>query len=285
MTMLGIVLAAAMQNAVGLSGTINSALNEYNLSFDLAERVMVFARSEAEFRKARILIAERSSRGWSKPNLISFSDERYADSDPWLTPDGRTLYFISDRPAVGRESDRTDYDIWRSTRTGHGWSAPEHLGPEVNSRGQELGPELHDSVLYFSSARPTGRGGLDIYRAKVKGRSFEPAIPLGGGFNSASSDSDFTISVDGAAAMFWRSIGSVGTIHISYRGPDGWSSPAPLPTTINSGPFNFTPSFSHDGRWIRYSSTLERTGQLKGMADIYEAQMPSRRMLEATPAR
>ena len=286
MTLVLILMAATVvQHAVAPSSSVNSALNEYNLSLDEAERVMVFARSEAEFKKARILIAERSSDGWSTPSLISFSDERYADSDPWLTPDGGTLYFISDRPAVGRESGRTDYDIWRSRRTVDGWSAPEHLGAEVNGRGQELGPELHDDTLYFSSARRSGVGGLDIYRARVDGQAFEPATLLGGPFNSASSDSDFTLSADGTAAMFWRSTGDLAIIHISYRGQGGWSSPAPLPTTINSGPFNFTPAFSSDARRIRYSSTLERAGQPKGLADVHEAQLPSRISMDSASAR
>jgi hypothetical protein len=97
---------------------------------------------------------------------------------------------------------------------------------------------------------------------------------LEGPFNTVSSDSDFTLSPDGSAAMFWRSIGDAGTIHISYRGPAGWSEPSPLPESINAGPFNFTPSFSSDGRRVRYASTLERVGQARGLADLFEAQLP-----------
>lgn len=275
MKLLAILLvAAAVQEPASPIGSVNSPLNDYNLSFDSGESALVFARSEADFRNAKILVAERNSQGWSEPRPIEFSDARYADSDPWLTPDGRTLFFISDRPAAGREEGRSDYDIWRSVRTNQGWSNPEHLGPQVNSRGQELGPELHDGVLYFSSARRTGVGGLDIYRAAAIGLGFEPATLLPGPFNTASSDSDFTLSRDGSAAMFWRSVGDVGTIHISYRGPSGWSAPTPLPSSLNPGPFNFTPSFSSDGRRVRFASTLERSGQPKGLADLYEAQLP-----------
>ena len=271
-----LVAAAAMQQAAVPIGSVSSALNDYNLSFDATERVMVFARSEADFKGAQIFIAKRGGQGWSEPAPISFSDPRYADSDPWLTPDGGTLYFISDRPAAGREEGRADYDIWRSTRTAKGWSAPEHLGQAVNSRGQELGPELHKGVLYFSSARRSGAGGLDIYRSKADGPEFEQATLLDGPFNSAASESDFTLSPDGGAAMFWRSIGEIGTIHISYRNAGGWSVPTPLPENINAGAFNFTPSFSGDGRRMRFASTLERRGQPSGLADIYEAELPPR---------
>ena len=119
----------------------SSVLNDYNPSFDAAEQTMVFARSEAEFKNARILVVSEGSRGWGAPEPIGFTDARYSDSDPWLTPDGRTLYFISYRPAEGRGPERTDMDLWRSVRTASGWSAPEHLGASVNSPGTELGPE------------------------------------------------------------------------------------------------------------------------------------------------
>ena len=277
MTIAILLAAAAVAQGHASVTPVSSDLNDYNLSLDGAEQVMVFARSEAEFRNARILIAEKSGAGWSAPVPISFSDERYADSDPWLTPDGKMLYFISDRPAEGREQGRTDYDIWRSNRTVEGWSPPEHLGPEVNSRGQELGPELHDGTLFFSSARKSGLGVLDIYRAEVVGGQFEPAKLIEGPFNTDSSESDFTLSSDGKSALFWRLLDDRGTIHISYREHDRWSEPVPLADPINSGPFNFTPSFSADGRQIRYASTVEREGQEIGLADIYEAPLPDRR--------
>ncbi|HEX8191584.1 MAG TPA: hypothetical protein VF552_01660 [Allosphingosinicella sp.] len=249
----------------------SSPQNDYNLSE--AGRTRVFARSEAEFRNARIMVSERSRAGWSEPRQIAFSDPRWSDSDPWLTPDGRTLYFISDRPAPGRAEGARDYDIWRAVRTATGaWSAPERLGPEVNSAGQELGPELHGTTLYFSSARRSGLGGLDIYAAPAAGTGFARAALLDGPFNGAASDSDFTLSPDGRTALFWRSgEGGTGLLHIARRTAGGpWSEPAPLPAAINRGPFNFTPSFSRDGRTITYAST-----GADGLADIYRARLPT----------
>lgn len=275
MTFLGLVLAIAAAHAPQLSA-VSSPLNDYNLSMDASERLMVLARSEAEFRNAKIFVAERGRAGWSAPVQIGFSRPDHSDSDPWLTPDGSELYFISDRPAPGRGAERTDYDIWRSRRTAEGWGEPEHLGPEVNSRAQELGPELHRGVLYFSSARRGGAGGLDIYRATRQGSRFDSAELLRGPFNSAASDSDFTMSRDGRKVLFWRSVGERGTIHMSHRRAHGWSEPAPLPAGINAGGFNFTPSFSKDGHSIRYASTLARPGQEEGLADIYEARLSSR---------
>jgi hypothetical protein len=273
MNLLLLLAAAASPEMVPVS----SPLNDYNLSTDAAQRTLVVARSAADFANAKIFLAtRRSARGpWGALQPIAFSDSRWADSDPWLTPDGQTLYFISTRPAPGREEGRADYDIWRAHRTANGWSVPEHLGASVNSRGQELGPELHGGVLYFSSARKSGKGGLDIYRAGATATGFAAAELLDGPVNTAESESDFTLRPDGRAAMFWRSgPGGTAAIHISYRQGAGWSDPAPLPASINHGPFNFTPSFSRDGRSIVYASTKGRPGQAAGLADIYSAPLP-----------
>ena len=259
-----------------LVASASSPLNDYNLSIDDAHQNLVVARSEADFRNARIFTAARDASGaWTRPGAISFSDPRWSDSDPWLTPDGRTLYFISTRPAPGRDASRADYDIWRSVRGADGWSAPEHLGPEINSAGHELGPELHDGVLYFASARRSGRGGLDIYAARETGAGFATAALLDGPFNSAASDSDFTLNRDGTAALFWRAgADGRGVIHLSRRTTEGWSEPTPLPESINHGAFNFTPSFTSNGRSLLYASTRPREGQAEGLADIYWSPLP-----------
>ena len=270
------VLLLATGPADGLLTHVSSAKNDYNLSLDKDENRMVFARSEAEFRNARIYVAERRGNRWTEPRPISFSDQGYSDSDPWLTPDGKTLFFISDRPAPDRSEGRKDYDIWQSRLTDGEWSDPIRLGPPVNSTGQELGPELHDGILYFSSARRSGLGGLDIYRARSSGNDFEQSELLTGPFNSSASESDFTISDDGRKAMFWRSVGERGILHISYNGGSGWSPPEPLSSDLNIGPFNFTPSFGREGETVRFSSTRKRTGQADGLADIYEKALPPR---------
>lgn len=255
--------------AAQLVAAASSPMNDYNFSLDRAERRLVFARSEAEFRNARIFTAERGRGAWQTAAPISFTDPRFSDTDPWLTPDGRTLYFVSDRPLPTRP-DKRDLNIWRATWGRSGWNAPEPLGPEVNSPGPELGPELHDGVLYFSSARKAGKGGLDLYAARLAGAGFAPAALLEGPFNSTESDSDFTLTANGTLAAFWRG-NQNGRIHVSRRTPRGWTEPQPLGADINFGPFTFTPSFSRDGKRLRFASTAPRAGQDAGMADNYEA--------------
>jgi hypothetical protein len=249
---------------------ISSPKNDYNPSFDAREELLAFARSEAEFRNAKIFVSAKRKGGWEQPAPISFSDPAYSDSDPWLTPDGRTLYFVSNRPTASRGA-RKDLDVWRSHRRGSRWSAPEHLGDGVNSVGEELGPELHAGTLYFSSTRPGGRGGLDIYSSKQSGGRFLPPAPVPGPFNSKTSESDFTIGANGRQAAFWRLVDGKGMIHVARREGRNWSEPVALSKEINLGDFNFTPSFSRDMKRLRFASTVAREGQESGAADIFEA--------------
>lgn len=252
---------------------VSAGLNDYNLSVSCDDRTMAFARSELDFAGSRIFVAERSGLAWSKPRQADLSNARWRDSDPWLTPDGGTMYFVSDRPTPARP-DKHDLGIWRSEKRGGRWQAPEHLADVVNGRREELGPELHDGTLYFATARKSGRGGLDIYAAAVSGEGFAQPRPLPAPINSAASESDFTSSRDGQTALFWRQVGARGLLHISRRlAGGGWSPPAVLPESINIGPFNFTPAFGRNGA-ITFASTHPREGQAGGMADVYEVDLP-----------
>lgn len=266
---------AALAAAGGAAGAarmvadLSSPRNDYNLSYDRSERLRVFARSDADFAHARIYLSEKRLGRWTEPKPIGFSDPRYSDSDPWLTPDGGTLYFASDRPTAARPG-KKDLDLWRSRRAESGlWSAPEHLGETVNGPGPELGPELHGDTLYFSAVRKGGRGGLDIYSARDEAGTWASPLLLPGPFNSAASESDFTLSADRRLAVFWRMVGDKGVLHTARMTGAGWSAPVALPDAVNIGPFNFTPSLARDGRTLRFASTRSRPGQAEGMADIY----------------
>ncbi len=267
--------AAQVHEPAMLQAEVSGKLNDYNLSTSADGRTMTFARSGADFADSRILIRERRGRGWTKARPVEFSDARYRDSDPWLTPDGRTMYFVSDRPTPARR-DKRDLDIWRSAKRGGRWREPEHLGELVNGKGEELGPEVHGGKLYFATARRSGLGGLDIYVAAQDGSGFTRPELLPAPVNSPASESDFTLSGDGRTALFWRQVGDRGLLHVTGRAADGsWSRPEPLPDQVNIGRFNFTPAFSRCGTRITFASTRRRAGQAEGMADIYEVSLPA----------
>jgi Tol biopolymer transport system component len=257
-------------------GVLSTAANEYNPSLSPDGRTLVFARSEPDFRSPRILFSHLRGGRWSAPEPAPFAVEGRGDSDPTWAPDGRTLYFVSDRPAPGRDSARTDLDLWRVRRQGDGWGAPEHLGAAVNSPAQELGPEWHDGWLYFGSSRGGRARMLDLFRAREAGGGFGAAEAMEA-WNSPASEGDPEFSPDGATVLFWsnRPGGQGGgDLFVSRRVGETWSAPEPA-AGLNSPAFDFTPDFSRDGRWLYFASTrtdpAAPSGAGNGQSDLYRA--------------
>lgn len=270
-------LPAAREGAAKLTGEgwLSGTRNDYNLSLDAAGQRMGFARSDAGFKNSRIWVARREGRGWSEPAQVPFSDPRYKDSDPWLTPEGDTLYFVSNRPVRG-DAPNTSLDIWRAAVRADGFGTPEHLAG-VASAGDELGPELHDGVLYFNSSRKDGPAQLSIYRAQAKGNGFDAPQALTAPFNEGRIQGDFTLSPDGKVAVFWSRRGESEELDLfaSCRGPHGWATAARLPAPLNGAGMDFTPSFSADGNTLYFASlrgadgAADPNGLLNGQSNLY----------------
>ena len=94
--------------------------------------------------------------------LVELNDPTTNDAAPTIRADAREILFWSARAGgVGGA------DIWQSTRQSpnHAWSPPWNPGPPLNSPVADLHPELSQDALtlYFSSNRPLGFGGQDLW--------------------------------------------------------------------------------------------------------------------------
>ncbi|NYZ63194.1 PD40 domain-containing protein [Luteimonas deserti] len=256
------------------SGWLSSEANDYNLSTDARERLLVFGRSTtADFSDARIWISRRTRDGWADPAPAAFSDPRWRDSDPWLTPDGRWLYFVSNRPAPGRDSARDDLDLWRARVTRAGFGPLEHLAAP-SSAGEELGPEVHGGALTFNSTRSGGPAQLALYRARLVNGQPAAAEALPAPFNDGIAQGDLTFSPDGRIALFWSIRGDTREpdLFAVHRTGTGWSAAIRLPAPFNAPGMDFTPAFSADGRALRWASQRAADGASpgnQGRADIH----------------
>lgn len=111
-----------------------------------------------------IYLSRKLGGRWLKPMLMSenVNVEGYSSKHPILAEDERMLYFASDRP--GGEG---KMDLWSVPLDARGMAGkPMHLGPKVNTSGNELAPFYSEEtgILFFSSDGHTGIGGLDIYK-------------------------------------------------------------------------------------------------------------------------
>jgi outer membrane protein OmpA-like peptidoglycan-associated protein/tetratricopeptide (TPR) repeat protein len=138
---------------------------------------------------------------WSNPkNLNAPVNSSNWEAQPSISPDGNTLYFVSNRPGgYGK------MDLWRSTRTGGVWSEPENLGPNINTEGNEMSPHIHkdNQTLYFSSDGWIGLGGFDLFvTRKINDSSWVPPQNLGYPINRWSDEIGMVVSTDGLKAYY-----------------------------------------------------------------------------------
>lgn len=136
---------------------------------------------------------------WSSIEELPFNDEIHSTGHPALSPDNKTLYFVSDREGgIGQT------DIYRVTINDDGsFGEPENLGELVNTEGREMFPYVaKDSTLYFSSDGHLNLGLLDIFKSDViKGDRNQPEN-LGSPYNSGYDDFAFFMNSDGETGYF-----------------------------------------------------------------------------------
>ena len=213
-----------------------------------------------------IWMSRRAAGGWTAPVPVSF-DTDAKDYDPAYSPDGRYVYFFSNRPG-GLGGD----DLYRVPVVGDGFGAVEHLDASVNSAGNEWAPvAMRDGSLLFASDGRGGSGRQDLFVAAPHGGGFAPAQPLPGAINTAADEFDAAELASGDL-VFSRSANldrePVQLIY-AHRGSSGFDRGVQLPATINvDGDYTYAPSID----W-RDPSSLYFTGSRPeaslGKRDIY----------------
>lgn len=191
---------------------LNSYLHEGPASFSGDGRSVYFTRTmegRKDKKKNRILstlqifYSEKDSTGnWSEPvSAFPFNSVEYSVGQPSLSPDGKSLYFMSDMPGGSGGT-----DIYVVYRDGKGeWGAPENLGKTVNTFGFELFPFISsDNVLYFSSNTHPGMGKLDVFSVKKMNGQWVNLSNLKPPVNSIADDFALVVE-DGSKRGFFSS--------------------------------------------------------------------------------
>ena len=195
---------------------------------------------------------------WAAPvNLGPIVNSTVEDVDPFITKDGLSLYFSSPRPGG-----YGGYDIWVSHRASvdDPWGPPQNLGPTINGPFGESGPvvSIDGHKLYFSSDRPGGFGGSDLYvsRRHNKRDDFGWRAPenLGNTINTPSKEAfavPFEDDATGMISLYFVSNrpGSLGDddIYVSVLQADETFGPAVLVEELSSYSADRHPDIRRDG--------------------------------------
>lgn len=155
-----------------------------------------------ETGKGDIYTATLQNGEWTVPVALNkfVNNPQYRETSACVSPDGKKLYFASNRPGG-----KGGYDIYVSELTQNGqWGRPANLGSTINTRLDEDSPFMHaDGVtLYFSSNGHPTLGDNDIFKSELKDGKWTLPENLGYPINSSKYDGFFSLSEDKKTGYF-----------------------------------------------------------------------------------
>ncbi len=183
---------------------INTSRNDGAACISADGQIMLFVGCDREdgMGSCDLYISRKFGDRWAKPvNIGPPINTKWGESQPSISSDGKTIYFVSDRPGgIG------GYDIWKSTLGNDGyWGVPVNMGPKINTPKGESSPFIHDDnqTFYFASNGHVGMGDYDLYvsRLDVKGEWQEP-VNLGYPINTFGQENSLIVAADGKTAYF-----------------------------------------------------------------------------------
>ena len=142
---------------------------------------------------------------WSEPTKMPepINSPKH-ESSASISPDGNTIYFVSDRD--GGSGKR---DIWYSTKNKQGkWGEAKNIGTDINSRGNEEGVFIHPDgkTLYFSSDGQGGLGAYDIFKSVNTNGKWSKPVNIGEPINTPENDLFFVMLANGKTAYYTSSL-------------------------------------------------------------------------------
>jgi outer membrane protein OmpA-like peptidoglycan-associated protein/tetratricopeptide (TPR) repeat protein len=259
-----------------LGDSVNSISSEYYPSVTVTDDALVFTRRTGNAREDFMLSTITSKDSFFKAapldGDINIEQRKGAIT---VSQDGDWLFFAADIAGAGLGG----FDIYKSVYTPTGWSIEENLGDSINTDFWESSPAISPDkrALYFSSTRPGGYGGADLYVSYLKpnGRWTE-AVNMGPTINTAGDEMAPFIHADNQT-LYFTSHGLSG-----YGGSDlfvlkklsngKWGIPENMGYPINTIENEGSLAVAADGYTAYYASDREDS---RGGLDIYSFTLPT----------
>lgn len=188
---------------ISISEKINTKENEGTASISADGRTLVFTSCGGRkgFGSCDLFISYKQGDNWISPqNLGSNINSGEWESQPSLSADGRTLYFVSDRKgSLGKR------DIWMSKLDSiNTWTKAINLGNPVNTTEDDLSPFIHANgkTLFFASEGHIGMGGLDLYFTENQQNKWKTPENLGYPLNTFEDQVALFITADAKKAYY-----------------------------------------------------------------------------------
>ncbi len=161
------------------------------------QQMLVFIGSGT---KGNIFVMNKEGDKWSAPAPLKGLNSTSLESTASITPDGKKIYFASNRPGGFG-----GMDIYVSEKLASGnWGNVKNLGAEINSKYDEDAPFIHPDMktLYFTSNGMGSMGGRDIFKSTMVGGKWDSPLNMGYPINTPLDDNYFTLTADGSRGFF-----------------------------------------------------------------------------------
>jgi outer membrane protein OmpA-like peptidoglycan-associated protein/tetratricopeptide (TPR) repeat protein len=267
-------------NPVNMGDSINTNLSEYQPAITADEQTLVITRlvprgpeyenSANPYQEDFYISHKVNDSTWSKAvSLGPPMNTPGNEGAQCFSPDGQYLYFT----ACDRPTGYGSCDLYYSQKVGDHWGVPLNMGPTVNSSYWDSQPSISSDgkTLYFTSNRPGGKGGMDIWKT-IKNDKGEWTTPvnLGDSINTDRDEMAPFIHPDDQTLYFaskgWQGMGGF-DIFYSRRDTSGkWRKPVNIGYPINTAADESYMIVNSKGDLAYYAS--DRPGGKGGM-DIY----------------
>jgi ankyrin repeat protein len=197
---------------------------------------------------------------WTMPKPMPFVVLGQTDDVPFPSPDGRKIYFVSNRPLEkggrgGKEN------IWVMDRTASGWSEPRPLAPVINAMNLhwQVSVDLRGNLYFGGSEEGRGFGLQDIYWSKFENETYAKPENLGAAVNGPGYDHSPFIAPDGSYLIYSRNHpqARVDSLFISFRMPDGtWTRSRELNSVMGYRYRSMCPWVTPDGKYLFFVGTF-----------------------------
>lgn len=221
-----------------------------------------------------VFISHRENNLWTTPVSIGkkINSKRH-DACVGLNPNGRTLYLYKPDKKI---KEGVSGDIYQSDLVNGEWTSPARLNNNINTNYWEPSAciSFDEKTLYFSSNRPGGIGGLDLYKSTFTNGEWGPAVNLGPDVNTIF-DEDAPFMHSDNKTLYFSSKGhqNMGDYDIFYTIFDdkkqAWSNPENIGYPLNSADNDIYFSWNQNDNKAYFSSLREDS---YGEKDIYTAQ-------------
>ncbi|MBU0764353.1 MAG: hypothetical protein KJ607_05925, partial [Bacteroidetes bacterium] len=258
------------QNIVNIGSPVNTGNSEYSpfISADnttLYYSTGLYSGREIEIQQKNIYSSVKTTGSWSVPKAITFGKSNKSSyALAGVSPDGEILYT------------EKDGDIYFCLINEEQCDEAVKLGDEVNSPFRENSVSITPDrqVMYFSSARPGGYGGMDIYRVeRLSENSWAAPVNIGSEINTEFNDDAPFVLPDGKTLYFasggHKNMGGY-DIFVSHFEGGVWSIPENIGYPVNSTKDDIHFSVSGNGNTGYFASSVHNP---YGRHDIYEVKM------------